>query len=191
MFSPQPQPQPTPQPQPHRPTGRRTIAVLAMAVGFTTAATVTVTGCGRGADTTVGRDGASSAPASSACVSNDEPPCGVSFEELRSTNLHYADRIDFIGDPGPALATAEQVRAALQRVVDELQPNPSPDDIEATLAPWSDEVQVSTNAVRTAGTGFGFPVDGGCVFGSVSNGEVVVNVGGYINDGGCLAVFGH
>jgi hypothetical protein len=52
-------------------------------------------------------------------------------------------------------------------------------------------VTVSTNAVRTSGTAFAVPVPGGCVFGSVHDGTVDVAVGGYVNDGGCLASCGH
>jgi hypothetical protein len=172
----------------HRPTARFTIGLLVVA-----ALGAIATGCGPAVEQEDAVVAPSPSESSATCGPDDppdEPPCGVPFEELRSTNLRYADRLDFEGDPSAALATAEEVRAALDQLVD-AQPAPTVEDINGTLALWSDEVQVATNAVRTAGTGFGFGVDGGCVFGSVSDGQVDVSVGGYVNDGGCLASYGH
>jgi hypothetical protein len=70
-------------------------------------------------------------------------------------------------------------------------PAPSPEHVRQALAPWEPGVTLSTDAVRTSGTAFAVSVDGGCVFGSVHDGVVDVEVGGYVNDGGCLASYGH
>jgi hypothetical protein len=87
-------------------------------------------------------------------------------------------------------AVAGEVRAALGPVAGVL-PAPSPEQVRQALAPWEPGVTLSTDAVRTSGTAFAVSVDGGCVFGSVHDGVVDVEVGGYVNDGGCLASYGH
>ena len=51
-------------------------------------------------------------------------------------------------------------------------------------------VTVMTNAVGLPGTAFGVLANGGCVFGSILT-EISVEVGGYVNDGGCLAIQAH
>lgn len=128
--------------------------------------------------------------------STDNTPCpGVSFEELRDLNLHYADRQDFIGDPTEALRVAEDIRVALAELL-AADPAPDLDDLRRALAPWAtDDADLATsdNAVRTAGVAFALAVPGGCVFGSLAPAatEPEVSVGGYINDGGCLASYGH
>lgn len=119
--------------------------------------------------------------------------CGTDPEVLRETNLAYADRLDFVGDARDfeaASAVVERARAALSPLVG-ARPSPSPAEVEETLAPVSANVVVSDNAVRTAGVAFGIGVDGGCVFGSIHHGSLEVEVGGYVNDGGCLAEYGH
>ena len=116
--------------------------------------------------------------------------CGTSPEELREANLAYADRLDFTGDLDAANLVVERARTALAPIAGVL-PQPSVEEVQAALAPVSPDVAVIDNAVRTAGTAFGIGVDGGCVFGSVHDGAVEVEVGGYVNDGGCLAAYGH
>jgi hypothetical protein len=116
--------------------------------------------------------------------------CGTSPEDLREMNLDYADRMDFAGDLAAATLVAEDARAALEPLAPIL-PAPSTDAVHNALLPVSEHVTVSANAVRTGGTAFGIAVDGGCVFGNVNQGAVEVEVGGYVNDGGCLASYGH
>lgn len=117
--------------------------------------------------------------------------CGVSFEELRRVNLHYADRLDFHGDPAGALRDERRVKSALTPLASRPA---TPDDIRAALVGAGFEpgaIQASTNAVRTAGTAFAVSVDGGCVFGAFYARRLTVAVGGYVEDGGCLAEYGH
>jgi hypothetical protein len=115
--------------------------------------------------------------------------CGVPPEELREMNLHYADRVEFTGDIAAATRVADQARMALEPLAPIL-PAPAPEQVQGALAPVG-YATVSSTAVRTAGTAFGIGVDGGCVFGSVHDGTVDVEIGGYVNDGGCLASYGH
>ena len=129
----------------------------------------------------------SSTTTTAACVGQE---CHASFEELRKANLRYADRIDFSGDVDAAEATAAEVRAAVEPLATK-EPSATADDVRTALAKWGRDIQVSDNAVKTAGVAFAVAVEGGCVFGSLWNGVVEVNVGGYINDGGCLASYGH
>jgi hypothetical protein len=127
------------------------------------------------------------------CTSDDDVEsgmCGLDPEELRETNLAYADRMAFTGDLAAATAIADQARTALGPLAD-VQPPPTPDQVVHALATIDPHVVVSDNAVRAAGAAFAIEVGGGCVFGSVYDGAVDVEIGGYINDGGCLAVYGH
>lgn len=147
------------------------------------------------ADLPGGPGGSSGAPPSPPpeCVSEadfETGLCGTSPEELREMNLGYADRMDFTGDLAAATSVADDARAALEPLASVL-PAPSPDEVQNALLPVSEHVTVSANAVRTGGTAFGIAVDGGCVFGNVHEGRVAVEVGGYVNDGGCLASYGH
>ncbi len=105
-------------------------------------------------------------------------------------NLRYADRLEFSGNPQEANAVADQVRQALAELAS-VRPAPAVEDVRAVLRPWEPEVEVVDNAVRTAGTAFAVAVEGGCVFGSIYEGELEVAVGGYVHDGGCLASYGH
>jgi hypothetical protein len=117
--------------------------------------------------------------------------CGVSEEELRAINLHYADRLAFAGDLHAALQDKRRVISLLQPLA---RRNPTPTDLHTALVAGGYDaasIATATNAVRTAGTAFAVSVDGGCVFGSVYDGKLTVQVGGYVNDGGCLAVYGH
>jgi hypothetical protein len=127
------------------------------------------------------------------CSSNEDFEsglCGVDPEALRESNLAYADRVAFSGDRAAATTIAERAGTALAPLA-EVRPSPSPDQVADALAPVSPNVVVSDNAVRTAGAAFGIEVDGGCVFGSVYDGAIAVEIGGYVNDGGCLAEYGH
>ncbi|HKE74298.1 MAG TPA: hypothetical protein VKB57_11820 [Acidimicrobiales bacterium] len=116
--------------------------------------------------------------------------CGLTPEQLRDINLHYADRVAFTGDRSAADALAARARTALAPLAS-ARPQPSLDQVQTALAPLAPYVQVSSNAVRMAGAAFAIGVDGGCVYGSVWQGAVEVRVGGYVNDGGCLASYGH
>jgi hypothetical protein len=173
-----------------------TVAVLALMVGGVAAAAV----AGRVLDDRaeqVGTTGASGPPPAvdpevdCGEMSNIENGlCGPTPEQLREMNLAYADRLPFGGDPEAAAVVADDVRTALAPLAGAL-PAPAPDQVQEALARWAPGVVVSTNAVRTAGTAFAVSVEGGCVFGSVHDGQVDVEVGGYVNDGGCLAEYGH
>ncbi len=170
----------------------------ALAVGFAVAS------CSADGDEQVGTGPPTTVPAEQSPRSNtadaaifeeacaDAPPethCGVTEAELRDMNLHYADRMDFAGDPADAAPVVGVVRQRLAPYVGTAA-QPSAEDVEAALD-GLDSVQTSTNAVRTSGTAFAVAVDGGCVFGSIHDGELTVEIGGYINDGGCLASYGH
>jgi hypothetical protein len=124
-----------------------------------------------------------------AATPRDQGGCGLTFEEQRSLNLRYAERMHFTGDANQADAVAAEVRRAVTSLASE-KPNPTVADVRAALSRWAD-VAVTDNAVKTAGVAFGISVGGGCVFGSITDGRVAVDVGGYIRDGGCLAEYGH
>ena len=113
----------------------------------------------------------------------------MTFEEQRRLNLRYAERLPFSGHGEDAAAIAEEVRVALGRFSGRTT-NPAPDDVRDALERWAPNVQVTANAVRTAGTAFAISVEGGCVFGTVIGGAVSVEVGGNVRDGGCLASYG-
>jgi len=115
--------------------------------------------------------------------------CGVSFEELRRLNLRYADRDPFSGDGRGILKDEARVRGALKVLA-----KPTVVTVRAALVGSgfsADSIGTSTNAVRMAGVAFAVEADGGCIFGAIYAGELTVDVGGYINDGGCLAAYGH
>jgi hypothetical protein len=114
----------------------------------------------------------------------------VCLRRATPLDAQYADRIPFSGDRAAATAMVERTGTALAPLA-EVRPSPSPQQVAEALAPVSPNVVVSDNAVRTAGTAFGVEVDGGCVFGSVYDGAIEVEIGGYVNDGGCLAEYGH
>jgi hypothetical protein len=115
--------------------------------------------------------------------------CGVSFQQLHASNTMYAARGPFNGirpeierlvvkvaqalAPMAANPTVASVLTALQR----LRPAPS--------------VQVTDHAFAMAGVAFGIEADGGCVYGQIYHGRVSVHIGGYISDGGCLALTAH
>jgi hypothetical protein len=163
----------------------------AIAVGVLVVTLVVGTACGTESslDSAAPAVDDPSLPTTSAACEADPTSCGVSFEELRDDNLRYADRLAFEGDPAEARLTADEVREALAAIAPSL-PAPSEEQVADALRGW-DLVVVSASAVKTAGTAFAVEVAGGCVFGSVHDGEVHVAVGGYVNDGGCLASYGH
>ena len=126
----------------------------------------------------------------SACTDTPEDTqCGLTFEELRDLNMRYADRIDFDGDPADAAVLIGVVRHRLEPFVD-VPTTPTEDELSDALD-GLDSPQVSASAVGASGVGFAVALEGGCVFGSILEGELTVEYGGYINDGGCLAVYGH
>jgi hypothetical protein len=134
---------------------------------------------------------ASPRPQPPACGLPDQvQACELSEEELRAVNLRYADRLPYVGNPRAALDVQAQVQKRLASIA---KGNPGPDELREALSTAFPELEIATsdNAVRMAGTAFALAVDGGCVFGQIYLGELRVNVGGFINDGGCLAVYGH
>lgn len=158
---------------------------------------VALLGCGGGDDggsvETAGslqEDGAATATTwDDPCADPRSARCEAAWQEQRQSNRRHADRHDFLGDPANAEPTAATVRDRLARFAGG-SATPSAAAVEDALEGLP-EVQTATNAVATAGTAFGVAVDGGCVFGSIHQGEVRVEIGGYVNDGGCLAVNGH
>jgi hypothetical protein len=103
-----------------------------------------------------------------------------------------SERLPFRGDGDEAGRTADQIRLTLASLV---AASPVPDEVEVhqALTPWArsnHSVEVSTRVVPTSGTGFGVRTPGGCIFGSVDHGTVQVEVGGYVDRGGCLDVDG-
>lgn len=138
---------------------------------------------------------AGSEPAAVACADPapmDDDGC-LSWEEQRASNLRHAERLPFEGDPVAAEQVAGEIRNALGMLAVTTS-EPTEEQLHAALVPWGadgDPLQVSTKAVRTAGTAFALPLPGGCVFGNVHDGQATVEVGGYVNDGGCLASYGH
>ena len=125
------------------------------------------------------------------CLSYDQ--CGVSFEQLKRDNNRYAQRLPFTGDPAKAEDFAARVRGALAPLAG-TGTQPTVEAVQramtAALPPGS-SVQVTTSARGLSGTAFGAVVAGGCVFGNIVEGVVTVSVGGYIHDGGCVALIGH
>jgi len=120
---------------------------------------------------------------------SDTTPSGVSFEELRRLNLRYADRDPFSGDGPGILKDQARVRAALKVLAKPTEANFRAALIGSGFS--SNNIGTSNNAVRMAGVAFAVTADGGCIFGSSYEGVLTVDVGGYINDGGCLASYGH
>jgi hypothetical protein len=158
---------------------------------------VSLIGCGDGDDGGSAKDGGSLQQSEAATTTTWDDPCAdpgsarceVVWQEQRRSNRRHADRHDFLGDPASAEPTAAIVRDRLGRFAGGSE-TPSAAAVEDALEGLP-AVQTATNAVATAGTAFGVAIDGGCVFGSVHEGEVRVEIGGYVNDGGCLAINGH
>ena len=115
--------------------------------------------------------------------------CGITFEDLHDLNMRYADRFDFKGEPADAAVLIGVVRQRLAPFVG-VPTTPTEDELHEVLDGLS-YPQVSASAVRSNGVGFAVSMEGGCVFGSIFEGELTVEYGGFINDGGCLAVYGH
>lgn len=115
--------------------------------------------------------------------------CGLTFEQLRDLNMRYADRFDFVGEPADAAVLIGVVRQRLEPFVG-VPTTPTEDELYEALDGLSSP-QVSASAVGANGVGFAVSLEGGCVFGSIFEGELTVEYGGFINDGGCLAVYGH
>lgn len=116
--------------------------------------------------------------------------CGPSWQEQHDLNMRYADRYEFEGDLDAAEATAAEVEAALRSLV-AAEIDPTEEQVADALRQFSEDVTVSSNAVEASGIGFGIQVAGGCVFGDLRSGTIDVEVGGFIHDGGCLALYAH
>lgn len=167
------------------PLGRRRPVGLAAAL-----LALIATGCSQPADDVVAGSPATATTSICAHIPTDQGGCGPTFEKQRNLNLRYADRVEFTGDLAAAEEVARRVRAALEPVA-AANPTPPVEDVRAALSEWEPDVQVALNAVRQAGTAFGLPISGGCVFGAIYQGQLIVEIGGYINDGGCLATYAH
>jgi hypothetical protein len=149
---------------------------------------VAVAGCGPGVESPRAE---TSPTTTNPCPTPDA--CGVSFEQLHRDNVRYADRLPFAGNRVMAEDFAARVRAALAPLAGAEQ-QPTEEAVQRAIVavlPPSTFVQVSTKARRLPGTAFGAGVADGCIFGNISGGVLTVNVGGYIHDGGCLAVIAH
>jgi hypothetical protein len=152
----------------------------------------TATGCAAtpsSTQLTLTRSTPSPSVACSTGAGGNTSQCGVSFDESRRLNLRYADRDPFSGDGRGILKDEARARAALKNLG-----KPSAVSLRAALVGSgfsTDSIGISTNAVRMAGLAFAVEADGGCIFGAMYAGELSVDVGGYINDGGCLAAYGH
>ena len=82
-------------------------------------------------------------------------------------------------------STVAAVKIELETIrVTEMQVTPAA--LHEALSPLGfDSVQARESSGEVL---FGASVDGGCVFGTLTTDEVTVEAGGYINDGGCLAM---
>lgn len=133
-------------------------------------------------------------PPQSVCNEMDPPDpdqsCGLTWEEHHQTNTRHLDRYPFDGDPDAADELADEVRQALEPLA-AASGTPSVPDVETALSEVAPDARVVDNAARTRGTAFGIGIDGGCVYGSVHEGEIRVEIDGWIRDGGCLASYGH
>lgn len=173
----------------------RTHAAARAAFAVIVVAGLSLAGCGRepGDEDAVPSGAASSSP-TAACPRVEEMPDGANCavydpDAAMAENRRYKQqmpispevRAEFEGYVGPA-------RTALES----LKPPASADDVERALG----SVGLDEHSVQTddAGNGvrFGASTGGGCVKGSVSlDGIVNVSTGGFILDGGCLAMSGH
>lgn len=154
------------------------------------AATAPLAGDGTDDETDDGTDRDRSDEWEEAC--GDAPPetaCGVTQQELHDLNMRYADRMPFTGDLDEARRTADELHARLATLA-ERSPTPTEDEVREALEGY-EGVQTSPDPVRASGTGFAVWAGGGCVFGSISDGVITTEVAGPINDGGCLASYGH
>lgn len=148
-------------------------------------------GCGsRAANPTAAKP---SATTTNPCLPNGscQP---ASFEELNRVNRRYADRMPFSGDSAKAEEFAARVRQNLSPLADSDAYAPPIEDVRRAVVaalPPNTSVGVTTSAFGLPGTAFGADVAGGCVFGSISQRTLNVEVGGYVNDGGCVALLGH
>jgi hypothetical protein len=132
-------------------------------------------------------------PSTTCAPSVNGGACGAAgFDQLKQANERYADRMPTTGDTSALPPAVTRVRAALAPVAAQAAP-PTVDAVRSVLTGLfpGDFVQVSTNAVRMAGTAFGIGIAGNCVFGQIYDHQLVVQSGGPINDGGCLAEYGH
>jgi hypothetical protein len=171
-------------------TRRLTKLVRSSVVAVAVVTLAALAGCGSGDDAVVGSGSRATTTSTCAHIPRDQGGCGLTFEEQRALNLRYADRVPFAGDAAAAAKLVEEVRAAVASLVS-VRPSPPVEHVRQALAKWGREVQVLDNAVRTAGAAFAVPMEGGCVFGSIYEGELKLDFGGYINDGGCLAAYAH
>jgi hypothetical protein len=105
-------------------------------------------------------------------------------EKAMALNDRYRDRVDIDGETREAsAAVVDAIRADLDEL--RISGAASVDTVQAALA----NAGLADAQVREDYGDFLFGVggiDGGCIFGEVSEEAVSVEIGGYILDGGCL-----
>ena len=103
-------------------------------------------------------------------------------------NERYRERVRL--DDG-AIARLETYVEPARQALGTLPLPPSTADVEEALR------SIGAGFVQTvggdgAGVGFGAAVEGGCLFGGIGmTGEIQLETGGHILDGGCLILYGH
>lgn len=117
--------------------------------------------------------------------------CDESTGETRPENpKQYYDRLPFSGSLDHAERVASQVTSLL-KPFKERGGTPTTAEVRDALTGVGEYAQVYDNAVHADGVGFGIWVGDGCVYGNVFEGDLNVEIGGPVNDGGCLAMNGH
>lgn len=121
-------------------------------------------------------------------VSSCAPP--TSDGGVNPENEAYRERMPVDAADRAALdALVAPVTAALQPLADGAAPITSAAVIAAIVSAGFEAAEVQV--AEGSGVAFGASTGFGCVFGGVQPGRLDVAAGGYINDGGCLALSGH
>ncbi|CAN5121867.1 hypothetical protein BH11ACT4_BH11ACT4_17240 [soil metagenome] len=127
-------------------------------------------------------------------VSGTEPvstcPAPTSDAGVHPENEAYRDRMPLAaGDQAMADALIPRVTAALQPLADGTTAVTASAVVAAMVTAGfaASDVQVAEGS----GVAFGASTGYGCIFGGVNLGQLELDAGGYIKDGGCLALAGH
>lgn len=174
---------------------RKVSAVARAGLSVILAAGLSLAGCAAPGNRDAAATGRPSPSPTGACPRVDDLPqqnrACVTYDgdAAMAENRRYREPIPLGAEAKAQLAVyIEPARKALES----LRPPPTADDVVRALASIGlDERDIQTS---DAGTGirFGASATGGCVRGSVGlDGTVQVVAGGYIMDGGCLAMNGH
>jgi predicted small secreted protein len=128
-------------------------------------------------------------PTPTACVPYDP-------DAAMAENEHYRDRKDLTDEQAAAaVAPVAAATAALQPYADGTEPITENSVVTALTEAGFERDSIQTifaDRADGASVAFGISAEfGGCVFGGVSVRETTVAAGGYILDGGCLAMTGH